>query len=184
MDGGCTIRPARDEDAAALAAIYRPFVEATSVSFEIEPPSEDAFRERVRAFGDSHAWLVAEVGGRPVGYAYGSPHRPRAAYRWTAEVSAYVAPDSHRSGLGRRLYEQLFDRLADRGFCTALAIVTLPNEGSVAFHRRMGFAPVGVFPRAGRKFGRWHDVLWLSRRLRDEPPHEPDQAGGRRANSP
>jgi L-amino acid N-acyltransferase YncA len=87
-------------------------------------------------------------------------------------VSAYVDANYHRRGVGRALYEALFIDLADRGFCNAFAGVTLPNEASVALHTRMGFTPIGVFRAIGWKFGRWHDVAWFQRRLRDLPPAE------------
>jgi phosphinothricin acetyltransferase len=96
-------------------------------------------------------------------------HRERAAYRWSAEVSAYVHADAQRQGIGRLLYEALLEELARKGFCNALAGIALPNDASVAFHRSLGFEPVGVFKAVGRKFDAWHDVSWLQRRLRDAP---------------
>ena len=104
-----------------------------------------------------------------MGYAYGSMHRERAAYRWSVETSAYVDPGAQRTGIGRALYRALFEALARKGFCNALAGIALPNEPSVAFHRSVGFEPIGVFTKVGRKFGAWHDVAWLQRRLRDSP---------------
>jgi L-amino acid N-acyltransferase YncA len=164
------VRDVRDDDAAALLAIYAPLVAETTISFEVEVPTTEDFRERILGYRKSHAWLVAERDGRILGYAYGSPHRARAAYRFSCETSAYVAPEARRRGIGRLLYEELFDRLAARGYCHAYAGITLPNDASVALHRRVGFAPIGVFPRVGRKFGRWHDVAWYHRPLREGPP--------------
>jgi phosphinothricin acetyltransferase len=168
------IRDARADDAEALLAIYRPFVLDTAVSFETEPPSAAEFEERIRAAQTRWAWLVAESesDGRPLGYAYASSFRSRAAYRWSVEMSAYVGPQARRLGVGRALYEALFAILADKGYCTAYAGITLPNDASVQFHESLGFAPVGVFRRAGRKFGEWHDVSWWQRELRELPPGE------------
>jgi phosphinothricin acetyltransferase len=166
------IRPATAADAPALLAIYRPFVETSTVSFETAVPAVEAFAARVDKALAGWQWLVAEHAGACVGYAYGSTHRERAAYRWSVEVSAYVHPDHHRKGIGRALYTQLLDALARQGYCNAYAGITMPNAGSVALHRSVGFEPIGVFKSVGRKFGRWHDVAWLQRPLRDAPLSE------------
>lgn len=163
------VRPAVLADAPALLAIYRPFVERTAVSFEIQAPTTEEFAARIDKSLAGWAWLVAEEEGRCIGYAYGSSHRARAAYRWSVETTAYVDPGAQRKGIGRALYLALLEELARKGFCNAVAGITLPNEASVAFHRSLGFEPVGVFTAVGRKFGAWHDVAWLQRRLRDSP---------------
>jgi phosphinothricin acetyltransferase len=170
------IRDATPADASALLEIYRPVVAETAVSFEMEPPSVAEFEERIeKALGD-WAWLVAENDRGPVGYAYATSHRPRAAYRWSVETSAYVGGDHRGQGLGKRLYRELLPVLADKGYCSAYAGVALPNDASIALHRSVGFTPVGVFRRAGWKFGRWHDVSWWQLTLRDQPP-EPASSG-------
>ena len=163
------MRPAVAADAAALLAIYRPFVETTAVSFETVAPSVDEFAARIAKAIAGWQWLVAERDGRCIGYAYGGLHRERAAYRWSAEVSAYVHQDYQRLGVGRALYMLLFDELAQKGYCSAYAGITLPNEASIALHRSVGFEPIGVFKAVGRKFGKWHDVAWYQRLLRDSP---------------
>lgn len=164
------IRPATPADAASVLEIYRPYVEGTAVSFETEVPSLEVFAARIDKALQGWAWLVAEVDGQCVGYAYGSAHRERAAYRWSTETSAYIRSGWQGKGLGKRLYQSLFERLAARGYCNALAVVVLPNDASVALHRAVGFETVGVFQRGGHKFGAWHDVMWLQRVLRDAPP--------------
>lgn len=164
------LRSATPADAPALLAIYAPFVTGTAVSFETEVPSVDAFGARIAKALAGWAWLVAEdTEGRCLGYAYGSAHRERAAYRYCTEVSAYIAPGQRGRGLGRQLYTALFDRLAALGYCTALAGVAQPNEASMALHRALGFSLVGTYQRAGWKFGAWHDIAWLQRPLRDWP---------------
>ncbi len=165
-----TIRSAVEADAAALLAIYRPFVESTAVSFETVVPTVEEFATRIAKALTGWQWLVAEQGGQCIGCAYGSSHRQRHAYRWSVEVSAYVHPNHHRRGVGRALYLRLLEELAQKGFCNAYAGITLPNEGSVALHRAVGFEFVGVFKAVGRKFGTWHDVAWFQRVLRDSPP--------------
>ena len=154
-----------DADAEPCLAVYAPFVRDTPVSFEEIVPAVGEFRDRIRASIATHAWLVLEVGGRVVGYAYGSPHRARAAYRWAADVTVYIAPEHRGLGGGRQLYERLFERLRGRGFQVLCAGVTLPNEASVGLHRAMGFELVGIYRRIGWKAGAWHDVMWLQLEL-------------------
>ena len=166
------VRMATEADAPALLAIYAPYVAHTTVSFEMTVPCLDEFRGRIRKYGEGWAWLVAERDGGPLGYAYGSPHRERAAYRWSVETSAYVAPTAQRQGVGRTLYLALFEVLANRGYCNAYAGIALPNDPSIALHSGVGFEPVGVFRAAGRKFGAWRDIASYQRTLRDQPPHE------------
>ncbi len=171
-DDRVLLRCATEADAPALLAIYAPYVEHTTVSFETTVPDTDEFAARIRRYADGWAWLVAEREGELLGYAYGSPHRERAAYRWSVETSAYVAPDARRQGACRKLYLALFEALADRGYCNAYAGIALPNDASIALHRAVGFEPVGVFRAAGRKFGAWRDIAWYQRKLRDLPPEE------------
>lgn len=166
------IRCATEADAKSLLDIYRPFVEGTVVSFETETPSQEQFAARIAKALNDWAWLVAEEDGKCIGYAYGTAHRERAAYRWSVETSAYVHSSHHHRGIGKALYAELFERLKAKGYCNALAIVTLPNEASIALHKSVGFQSIGVFRRAGWKFGAWHDVAWLQRTLRDLPPSE------------
>jgi phosphinothricin acetyltransferase len=167
------IRPATEADAPSLLAIYGPSVEATATSFETVVPTVEEFAARISRALAGWQWLVAECNGQSFGYAYGSSHRDRQAYRWSVEVSAYVHPDYQRQGIGRTLYLELLPELARRGFCNAYAGITLPNEGSIRLHRSVGFHPIGTFTAVGRKFGQWHDVAWFQQTLRDTPPGEP-----------
>jgi L-amino acid N-acyltransferase YncA len=169
------VRAASEEDAAACAAIYAPYVRDTAITFELEPPSAAEMAERIAAASRDHAWLVFEEGGRVVGYAYGSRFHPRAAYRWACEVSVYLELGRRRTGAGRALYEALLARLTERGFRIAVAGTTLPNEASVGLHRAMGFEPVGTYRRIGYKHGAWHDVAWTQLMLAsgEGQPREP-----------
>jgi L-amino acid N-acyltransferase YncA len=155
-------------DAAACLAVYAPFVESSVISFEYEPPGADEMARRIAKLSASHAWLVAEDDGSGViGFAYGAPHRDRAAYQWDTEVSVYVSPTHHRRGLGRALYLALFELLERRGYRTLLAGIALPNEASVALHEALGFEPVGVYRRIGWKNDAWWDVGWWQLLLGD-----------------
>jgi L-amino acid N-acyltransferase YncA len=166
------VRDANEHDAEACAAIYAPYVTDTTVTFEYEPPSASEMSRRIAAAQRAHAWLVLEDDGRVVGYAYAGPYKERAAYRWSSEVSVYLEMGRRRSGSGRLLYEALFERLAERGFRTLVAVMTLPNDASEGLHRAMGFEPIGTFRRVGWKHGQWRDVAWAQRSLGadDGPP--------------
>ena len=163
------IRTAAVSDAPAIRTIYGPFVSDSATSFETVVPDVAEMERRIQAQADRYPWLVFERDGRVLGYAYASPHRARAAYQWSAEVSVYVDPRAHRSGLGRALYMALFDLLRRQHYVNAFAGITLPNPSSVGLHEAMGFAPIGVFRQIGFKFDRWHDVAWLQLRLREDP---------------
>jgi L-amino acid N-acyltransferase YncA len=167
-----TIRDATDDDAAACADIYAPYVAETTVSFEDEPPSAHEMGRRIAQARQAHAWLVLEEDGEVIGYAYAAPVKQRAAYRWSCEVSVYLARGRSGAGRGRALYEALFARLAERGYRQAVAGMTLPNDASAGLHRALGFEPIGVQRRIGWKHGGWRDVAWLQRPLSDDdgPP--------------
>jgi L-amino acid N-acyltransferase YncA len=163
-----------------MLAIYGPIVRDTVISFEYEPPTITEMEARLLAIQGQYPWLVAERDGQLAGYAYGSSFRSRAAYQWTAEVTVYVHPDHHRHGVARALYEALFDRLRAQGHASAVAVITLPNAPSVALHERLGFAPVGVFRRAGFKLGQWYDIgCWQLELGEGSAPSPPRPATGR-----
>jgi L-amino acid N-acyltransferase YncA len=160
------IRPATLEDAGALAEIYRPIVEHTTISFELEPPSAAEMRSRMAELLPRYPWLVAENATGVTGYAYASPHRRRAAYAPSVDVSVYVADEARGKGVGRALYAGLFTELAQAGaFHRAFAGIALPNDASVGLHKAFGFELVGVYREVGYKFGRWIDVAWWQRPL-------------------
>jgi L-amino acid N-acyltransferase YncA len=164
------IRSATAADAPSLLSIYGPLVETSAVSFETVVPTTEEFAGRIEKAVAGWSWLVAELNDRCIGYAYGSAHRERAAYRWSVEVSAYVNAGHHRQGVARALYTQLFGTLTEKGFCNVFAGIALPNDASIALHRAVGFESIGIFKAVGRKFGRWHDVAWFQRNLSSSPP--------------
>lgn len=161
-----TIRASDPSDAAGIAAIYNHYITGTVVTFEEEPlpPAEIAHRMAgVRSA--SFPWLVAEQGGRVVGYAYATPWRPRAGYRFSAEITVYLAPDCGGRGIGSRLYAELFPLLEARGIHAVMGGIALPNEASVALHEKFGLRKVAHFEQVGFKFGRWIDVGYWERTL-------------------
>lgn len=167
------VREAVLQDAAALAGLYAPYVTGTAVSFEEQPPTAAEMAARMTA-SPRLPWLVAEApdpSGRPVvvGYAYASPHRSRAAYRWSVDCTVYLDPAAQRAGWGRRLYARLFDELRNLGYLNVYAGITQPNPASVGLHEAMGFTPVGVYRNVGFKHGRSHDVGWWGLELASRP---------------
>jgi L-amino acid N-acyltransferase YncA len=169
-----TVEPAMPSDAAAVRAIYAPIVESTAISFELEVPAVDEIAERIGTTTAAWPWLVARGGEKVLGYAYAGAFRTRPAYRWSVETSVYVDGGARRRGVGRVLYARLIEILRDQGFVNAFAGIALPNESSVALHERFGYRPVGVFPAAGYKLGRWHDVGWWHLALNLPVPDPPN----------
>jgi phosphinothricin acetyltransferase len=169
------IRLAQALDAEAIAAIYRPYVDDTVISFEAVAPDQEEMARRIIETLPLYPWLVSEFEDHVTGYAYAARHRVRDAYRWSVDVSVYISQSYHRRGVGRALYTSLFAILAAQGFVNAYAGVTLPNPASVGLHEALGFTKVGVYERVGFKFGAWHDVGWWQSPLRprDSSPSEP-----------
>jgi L-amino acid N-acyltransferase YncA len=166
------IRVARIKDAKPIQAIYAPYVAETSISFELDPPSEDQIAGRMERVGEMFPWLVYEEDGEVLGYAYAGPHSERAAYRWSADTTVYLARGTHRRGIGRALYQRLLAILNLQGFHGAFGGITLPNPGSVGLHEACGYRSIGVYREVGFKMGAWHDVGWWGLRL-NAPAREP-----------
>ena len=160
MTASRLIRPALASDADACAAIYAPYVRATAITFEIEPPSAGDMARRIAAAQERHTWLVLEEDGVVIGYAYAGPFMSRAAYQWSCEVSVYLDSDRRSSGGGSALYAALLPALQERGFRRVIAGVTQPNPASARLHDRFGFEPVGTHANIGWKLDSWHDVTW------------------------
>ena len=169
-----SVRFAAEQDLPAMLAIYSPYVLTTAYSFEYTPPTLEEFTCRFRSYTAQFPWLVWEEEGQVLGYAYGSAPFSRAAYQWCAEVSVYLDPRVHRKGVGKALYQALEALLDRQGYYLVYAIVTSSNEGSLAFHKALGYRETAVFPRLAYKFGDCHSVTWLEKRLKAvEYPSDP-----------
>ncbi|MDA1190738.1 MAG: GNAT family N-acetyltransferase [Candidatus Poribacteria bacterium] len=169
------IRLATEDDAAAMLDIYAPVVQDSVISFELTPPTVEEFQARIASNLTFAPWLVCEIDGKVVGYVYGARFRQRVAYQWTVEVTVYVHHDYTRRGIGRGLYVSLFECLRLQGFVNAIAVIALPNPGSVALHEQVGFEKAGVFHLVGYKHGQWLDVGWweLTLLTRETSPTAP-----------
>jgi phosphinothricin acetyltransferase len=156
-----TVRSASPQDAAACVAIYRPYVENTAISWEVEVPTVNEMASRISGLRATHEWLVLHRQEQIVGFAYGQPLKRLASFQWTAETGIYLDAAHQRSGGGRELYTELLRRLTERGYRQAFAGITQPNEASNGFHRSFGFQDAGLFRRVAWKHDRWHDVAWM-----------------------
>lgn len=166
----CKIRIATPADATAIQAIYEPMVLGTAISFELIPPTVEEMRIRIESTLLVYPYLVAEVDGKVMGYAYASQHRAREAYRWSVDVTVYIDPAAHRQGVGRALYRHLIPMLEKQGFHAAYAGIALPNIASVGLHEALGFTHIGTYPEVGFKHGQWHDVGYWRKPLNTETP--------------
>jgi phosphinothricin acetyltransferase len=167
------IRIASEDDAEAILAIYAPIVTDTAISFETEVPSVEKMRRRIRETLKTYPWLVAERDGEILGYGYAGPLRRREAYRWSAETSMYIREDARATGVGTAIGMKLTEILLRMGVVNLFGGTTLPNAASEAIYRASGFEQSGVWRNAGYKLGRWHDVGWYQRQIREvdgEPP--------------
>jgi phosphinothricin acetyltransferase len=171
------LRAASPSDAASILAIYVPYVVASAVSFELEPPSLKDMKARIVGAEDKYPWIVAvdEESDVILGYAYAAPFRARLAYRYAVEASIYIAGDFQGRGVGRQLYAALLHTLEAQGYTQAIAAITLPNDHSIKLHEAVGFRRAGVYREVGYKNGRWLDVGLWQREL-DEPRTPPDEA--------
>jgi L-amino acid N-acyltransferase YncA len=161
------IRAAEPRDLAAITRIYDHAVRHGTASFELEPPDENEMTRRYESLlAGGYPYLVAEVGGAVAGYAYAGPYRARPAYHWTIEDSIYIAPQSHRRGIGRLLLDRLIVESEAGGFRQMIAVIgDSANAGSIELHRAAGFRMVGTFDNVGFKFGRWLDSVLMQRPL-------------------
>jgi phosphinothricin acetyltransferase len=158
------IRIATENDVPAMLAIYTPYVENTTYSFEYAPPTLEQFVQRFAKYTRQCPWLVWEEDGKVLGYAYASLPFERAAYAWCAEISIYLAPEIHGRGIGRRLYAAVEEILWLQGYRIIYSLITSENTGSLAFHEKVGYQYCTEFPGCGFKFGKWLGVIWMEKR--------------------
>jgi L-amino acid N-acyltransferase YncA len=163
-----TIRLAESHDVSGILEIYAPFIPGTAVTFEETVPDEESFWKRVQGIMAELPFLVCEIDGQIAGYAYTSGYRSRASYRWTKEVSVYVHPGFQRKKVGHALYTSLHEIVRYQGIANLLAIITMPNEPSVAFHEYFGYRKCAEFSKVGYKLGQWQNVGWFELFLQDE----------------
>ena len=166
------IRVATPEDAPQLVEIYAPYVADTAVTFEYEVPTVEEFANRIRTTLGKYPYLVAEFGGKIIGYTYAGPFRVRAAYAWSVETSIYVRQNMKQRGIGRELYERLEIMLARQNVTNMYAFVTLPaadddhvTNASYEFHSRLGYRKVGEYGKCANKFDNWYNMAIMEKQI-------------------
>lgn len=169
-----TIRLATASDSEEILAIYAPYVKDTAISFETELPEIGEFTRRIERIAAKYPYLVCQIDGRIVGYAYASRHMERAAYRFNVETSIYVSQGHHGRGVAGKLYGCLLELAGRLGYCNAYAGITVPNEKSMRFHQKFGFSVVGTYHETGYKFETWHAVALLEKSIRQHTVPPPD----------
>lgn len=177
---GLLVRRSRESDLGAITAIYAHHVIHGTGTFETVPPTlQEMTARRAEVLGRGLPWLVAELDGRVVGYAYCNWFKPRPAYRFSAEDSIYVAPDAPRRGIGRALLQALCDAAQAAGVRRMIAVIgDSANAGSIGVHRSLGFEMAGTLRSCGWKFDRWLDVVMMDRALGDGDQSAPVERAG------
>lgn len=158
-------RKVRLADASEIADIYNVYVEETTVSFETDPVDVEQMRQRVIDVSSEFPYLVYEIDGKIVGYAYAHRWKERAAYSNTLETTIYVDRKMKHCGIGTELMHELVEECRRRNFHVLIACITGENLASMAFHKRLGFKEVSHFHDVGKKFGRWLDVIDMELQL-------------------
>jgi len=160
------IRPATQKDVPQILAIYAPYVEHSTATFEYDVPCHRSFLQRFSDITAQYPWLVWEEDGSILGYAYASAPYSRAAFSWCAEPSIYLRPDAKGRGIGKKLYTVLEWILQQQGYQVLYALITSENAESLAFHQKMGYETRVDFPDCGYKQGRWLGLTWMEKRLK------------------
>jgi L-amino acid N-acyltransferase YncA len=153
-----TIRPVLIEDSQRICEIYNHYVLNTSISFEEEPVSRDEMAKRISTITGSYPFLVYELDGVLLGYAYANRWKERAAYRFTAEVTVYIDKNHLGKGIGIKLLEELLRTVREYNIHALMAVIALPNDSSIRLHEKYGFKKAAHFPEVGYKQNRWIDV--------------------------
>ena len=162
------IRPVVLSDSTGITKIYNYYVSNSLVTFEEKPVLEGEMVKRIQAIGSSGLpWLVLEDNGEVVGYAYASAWKGRVAYRFSVEVTVYLANDTTGKGWGTQLYQALFSELAKKNIHAAIGGISLPNEASIALHEKLGMVKVAHFKEVGHKFDQWVDVGYWQKTFAD-----------------
>lgn len=160
------IRPASTSDASGITNIYNHYIRESTVTFEEEEISSDELLSRMqKAEASGLPLLIAEDNGNLVGYAYATKWKERSAYRFSVEISVYVAHQHHGKGWGSKLYDALFAKLRKQDVHLVIGGITLPNDASIALHKKFGMEKVAHFKEVGFKFGNWLDVGYWQRKL-------------------
>lgn len=159
------IEAAKYSDAKRLIEIYKPYVLDTAITFEYEVPGVEEFQKRIINTLINYPYLVAKIEDKIVGYAYTSSFKSRSAYIWAVETSIYVDKDYHGMKIGKLLYEELEKISKKQNILNMNACISMPDMGSVSFHKKMGYKQVAFFHQCGYKLNRWYDMIWMEKMI-------------------
>lgn len=175
------IRIATINDATELLDIYAHYVTNTAITFEYDVPSKGEFENRIRNTLKKYPYLVAELEGNIVGYAYAGEFKIRAAYQWNVETSIYVHKDYKHMGIGKQLYQALENILKSQNILNVNACIAYPvqedeylTKDSVNFHQKLGYSLVGEFHQSGYKFNRWYNMVWMEKFIGVHVENQPE----------
>lgn len=161
------IRYATPKDSDDILSIYEPYIRETTITYEYEVPTKRDFYIRTCEILNNFPYLVCEEDGNIIGYVYGSKHRERAAFQWGVEISVYVRREYQGRGIATDLYNHILKLLKEQGFYKVYAIIDSPNEKSEKFHEKFGFKRIAYLPKVAYKLGRWCDISYYEKELRD-----------------
>ena len=189
MSGNILIRPAYERDAAALARIYAYYVEKTAITFEYTAPDAVEMERRRQEISQHYLYLVAELDGQVVGYAYAHAFYGREAYAWSVESSIYVDVNVRKHGIGRTLYEALEEALKSMGILNINVCIAIPRDeddpyvtyDSLNFHKHLGYILAGHLHHSGYKFDRWYDIVWMEKNA--WPPYHSSEIPSKKMRS-
>lgn len=174
------IRIAAAQDAEGLLGIYAPYVEKTAITFEYEVPTVEEFAGRICRTLENYPYLVAEIGGKIVGYVYAGAFKGRPAYDWAVETTIYVDRNRKKMNIGRGLYEALEQVLKAQNILNLNACIACPVEedeyltkDSIKFHEHLGYRLVGEFRQCGYKFDRWYNMVWMEKHIGEHTQNQP-----------
>lgn len=168
------MRMARETDASGILGIYAPYIKDTVITFEYEIPTLNEFKNRIRKISADYPYLVCTLDEKIIGYAYSYRHKERAAYQWNVELSVYIDNSYLNYGLGKAFYTALIEISKLQNIKNIYGGVTYPNKNSEKLHEYFSFKKLGVYHNTGYKFGKWHDVTWFEKNIR-ESDGEPKQ---------
>ena len=164
-DGILKIRKATSSDVQAITDIYNYYIKHSPSTFEETELTAAEMADRVEIISDKYVWLVGEVLGEIIGYAYAGEWKSRSAYRLTVETSIYLRNGSEGNGYGKLLYAELLKQVEQLGYKCLIGGIALPNNASIRLHESLGFVKNGQFVKVGIKFGKWIDVGYWEKRF-------------------
>jgi phosphinothricin acetyltransferase len=168
------VRIATKDDASGMLEIYGPFILNSGITQETEVPTVEEFQKRILYNLEERPWLVCEIDKQIAGYAYAGKHRDRKGYQWCTEPSVYISEKYYQRGIANALYTALFEILKLQGYVNAYAVITLPNDKSISFHKKFGFEYLTTYQNIGYKLGQWHDVGWMQYEINPHKKDPPD----------